>query len=354
MAANLVTQVDLFGHKEFPQTRYQGSKYKLRNWIGHSLESLDFETAIDAFSGTCSIAYKMKEMGKKVFCNDILRFNYEVGKALIENSTEKILPDDIEFIFSKQLNKQYDNFISRTFPDIYYLDEENSLLDIIVQNILTIKNDYKRAVLLWALFQACISKRPYNLFHRKNLYVRTSDVERNFGNKATWDKSFLEHYRKFAKEINNAIFSNGKDNVALCGDILEQNIDADLVYIDPPYIPKKGTLTQYGEFYHFLDGICDYGNWDYRIDYESKHRKLKQSYSIWEDKTKITNGFEKLIEKYKRSILAISYRSDGIPEIDEIIKMLKRQNKKVRVETIDYKYVLSTKNESKEVLIIGE
>ncbi len=48
----------------------------------------------------------------------------------------------------------------------------------------------KKAMFLWALFQSCISKRPYNLFHRKNLYVRTADVKRNFGNKTTWDKPF--------------------------------------------------------------------------------------------------------------------------------------------------------------------
>ncbi len=59
-------------HK-FPRTRYQGSKYKLQNWIKHHLENLDFQTALDAFSGTCSISYTIKEMGKTVYSNDLLK-----------------------------------------------------------------------------------------------------------------------------------------------------------------------------------------------------------------------------------------------------------------------------------------
>ncbi len=49
----------LFKTHKLPTTRYQGSKYKLREWIKHSLNDLQFETAIDAFSGTSSIGYTL-------------------------------------------------------------------------------------------------------------------------------------------------------------------------------------------------------------------------------------------------------------------------------------------------------
>ena len=85
-----------------------------------------------------------------------------------------------------------------------------------------------------------------------------------------------------------------------------------------------------------------------------QNKKLKSVYNIWEDKKNIINGFEKLIEKFKDSIIVISYRDDGVPTIEEIKNILKKYNKKVHIERIDYKYVLSKKENLKEVLIIGE
>jgi len=338
----------------FPKTRYQGSKYKLRGWISHALKRLKFDTAIDAFSGTASVAYLLKDMGKEVYSNDILPFNYHVSKALVENSSVIITKKDYQDILIKKSEYPYKNFIANTFTDIYYLDEENEWLDIVVQNIHQIKDDYKKSMFFWALFQACISKRPYNLFHRKNLYVRTSDVKRNFGNKTTWDKPFEEHFFKFIMEANEAVIDNHRENSSYCGDIFELDVKADLVYIDTPYIPEKGTLTTYSEFYHFLTGLVEYDKWEERIDYNSKHRRLKPTYSIWEDKKNIIRGFEKLINKYRDSIIVISYRSDGIPSVEEISELLKRYGKKVTIETANYRYVLSKKKNLKEVLIIGE
>lgn len=338
----------------FPRTRYQGSKYKLRDWIKINLETLDFDTAIDAFAGTSSIGYLLKDMGKEVYSNDILPFNYQVSKALVENSHITLTDKDYENIIKKKDNYPYKSFIQDTFEDIYYLSEENEWLDIVVQNINLEKCEYKRALFFWALFQACISKRPYNLFHRKNLYVRTSEVKRSFGNKTTWDKPFEEHFLKFIKEANKAIVCNGRDNVSHCVDIAKLSAKADLIYIDPPYIPQKGSITTYGEFYHFLNGLVDYDNWGSNIDYLSKHKKMKSTYSIWEDKKNIINAFEELIKKFQDSIIVISYRADGIPSIEELTFLLEKYNKKVVIKTVDYQYVLSRKKNLKEVLIIAE
>jgi len=233
--------LNLFELYKFPKTRYQGSKYKLRNWIKYNLAKLDFTTSLDAFSGTSSISYILKEMEKTVYSNDILKFNYYIAKALIENNKEQITKSDYQEIITKKSDYNYSYFIQNTFQNIYFLDSENKWLDIITQNINQIKNENKRAMFLWALFQSCISKRPYNLFHRKNLYVRTSEVKRNFGNKTTWDKPFEEHFYKFIKEINTAVFNNHKNNKAYNKDVFRLNIKIDLVYIDPPYIPENGT-----------------------------------------------------------------------------------------------------------------
>lgn len=337
----------------FPKTRYQGSKYKLREWIKEELNKLQFNSCLDAFSGTSSIAYLLKDMGKIVYTNDVLNFNYYIAKALIENNNEKITQEEINTILIKKEDLIYDNFIERTFEDIYFLTEENKWLDIVIQNIYEIENEYKKAMFLWAIYQATLSKRPYNLFHRKNLNLRTSEVKRNFGNKTTWDKPFEEHFKKFINEINNAIFNNNQKNKAFNLDVFDLDIKVDLVYIDPPYIPQKGSLTYYRDFYHFLEGITDYNNWFQNIDYKSKNKKLLSKYNIWEDKVNINKAFKDLIYKFKDSKIIISYREDGTPSIEEISKILKDIGKVVEIKTMDYKYALSKKQNIKEVLIIA-
>jgi adenine-specific DNA-methyltransferase len=127
----------------------------------------------------------------------------------------------------------------------------------------------------------------------------------------------------------------------------------DLIYIDPPYIPAEGENIIYRDLYHFLEGITTYNNWQEKIDLKSKHRRLIPEYNPWNDKKAVHTVFDKLISKFKSSAILISHRSEGLPSIDEITKILKKYKGKVAcVDTIYHKYALSTRK-SKEVLLLG-
>ena len=69
----------------FPSTRFQGSKLKIVDWIWDAIKDINFDTALDAFGGTGSVGYMLKTKGKQVTYNDILKFNWYIGTALIEN-----------------------------------------------------------------------------------------------------------------------------------------------------------------------------------------------------------------------------------------------------------------------------
>ena len=349
----LLSNIHLEKQGVLPSTRYQGSKYKILEWIDYCTKDLEFDSVIDAFGGTGCVSYMFKKRDKQVFYNDFLKFNYYIGLAIIGNNDTVLNNNDVDFILRKNPNIEYPTFIYDTFSDIYFTDEENRWLDITVTNINYIENVYKQALAYYALFQACIIKRPYNLFHRKNLYIRTADVERSFGNKKTWDRSFEEHFRKFVEEGNGAIFDNGKHNQVFNSDIFNLDVKKDLVYIDTPYISKKGVGINYFDFYHFLEGMVSYNEWAGLIDKNSKHKKIKNSKDGWCDKRKIYKAFRKLFMQYRDSILVISYRDNGIPTIEELVEMLKKWKKSIEVKKIDYKYVLSNRN-SKEVLIIAQ
>ncbi len=117
-----------------PSTRYQGSKYKLVDWINYNTRHLKFETVLDAFGGTGCVSYSFKKQGKQVFYNDILKFNSYIATALIKNSTN--------------FSIKYPTFIQDNFKDIYFTQDENKWLDVVITNIFKISNEYKKSILV--------------------------------------------------------------------------------------------------------------------------------------------------------------------------------------------------------------
>lgn len=352
----MIEQLSLFPKltRKFPSTRYQGSKAKLANWIWDKISALHFDSCLDAFGGTGAIAYRLKQANKQVTYNDQLRFNYWIGRALIENSNIQLTRGEVDGILTAH-DIPYPSLIADTFADIYFTDDENRWLDQVIANIHRLENEYKKSLAFFALAQACIIKRPYNLFHRKNLYIRTAEVKRSFGNKTSWDRPFEDWFRQFAEEANLAVFDNGKANKALNQDALDIEGDFDLVYLDPPYISAKGVGVDYRDFYHFLEGIAQYENWLDQIDMTSKHRRLLSQPNDWTNRRRIYAAFERAFDKYADSILAVSYRSDGIPSESELIRLLKQFKSNVRIERYhNYQYALSKNKTSSEILLIGQ
>lgn len=93
---SLFSDFDIQTKNRFPSTRYQGSKAKFVDWIWYEISNIPFQTALDAFGGTGSVAYKLKDNGKSVTYNDILPFNAIIGKAIIENSDTLLGDSDVE------------------------------------------------------------------------------------------------------------------------------------------------------------------------------------------------------------------------------------------------------------------
>lgn len=356
MQKAIVYQYPLFPNltAEFPSTRYQGSKARLTEWIWEQIAHLDFTNCLDAFGGTGAVAYRLKKAGKQVTYNDLLRFNYYIGMALIENSHIHLSPEETEWLLQRHTEITYPRFVQDNFANIFFTDEENAWIDQTITNIRQLTNPYKFALAFFALCQACLVKRPFNLFHRRNLYMRFAEVERSFGNKATWDRPFSEWFRIFVDEANRAVFDNGQENLALNLDATSVPGEYDLVYVDTPYISKSGVAVDYLAFYHFLEGLTMYDEWGRYIDYRSKHHRLKPRPNDWTDKHRIHSAFDRLFKRYQKSIIVVSYRSDGIPSESELVSLLGRYKHNVCIKRFgQYKYVLSTNDESEEILLIG-
>ena len=118
----------------------------------------------------------------------------------------------------------------------------------------------------YILFQSCIIKRPYNLFHRKNLNMRVNFKGGSFGNKITWERSFEELFLRFNLELNKYSFDNKHHNYAVNTSALNCTESANLVYIDPPYFKNNSNVTYHSK-YHFLEGLANYDQLGNFIDY---------------------------------------------------------------------------------------
>lgn len=339
----------------FPTTRYQGSKRQIVDWIWNHMEGLEFDSVLDLFAGTGAIAHKAKEHGKKTYFNDYLQFNFQIGLAIVENNEFTLTEDEVDWLLTKHDGFDYPTFIQDEFEGLYFTDEENEWLDMMQVNIKQLDNKYKEAIAYSALSQSCLAKRPYNLFHRANLYMRTEEVERSFGNKTTWDKSFEEHFRKNVSEYNSAVFDNGRENKAFNRDVMEwEDIpETDLVYIDPPYYDrtKQNGDTNYQFYYHFLEGFLQYNEWSDMIDHSVKTKRLNHEPSPWTDKDRIYTAFEKVFDKFQDSHIVLSYNSAGLPTPEELNDMLEERKDNVIADAKEHQYALSTHEDSADEII---
>jgi len=351
----------------FPTTRYQGSKRKLLLWLYKHISTLKFQSVLDVFGGTGCVSYLFKMMGKQVVYNDYLKFNYYIGKSLIENNNVVLTRQDVDFFLTKHKTIHYTTFVQDTFKNIYYTDEENNWIDRFLCNWNNLPNiypgrviQYKKALAFYIFCQSALKKRPFNLFHRANLYLRLNDVRRTFGNKTSWEGSFDTYFRYFCNELSSHIFSNGKKHLALNlrASKLNSKKGFDLIYVDPPYIRREasGSDVDYHKFYHFLEGACEQGKWKNRINYSSKNLCLiNDKPNAWISSKKNRDAFEKLFHSFKNSIIVISYKEPGIPSKLKLIRSLKKFKKRViSVPGKKYDYALNKNNGyHKEYLLIG-
>ncbi len=345
--------IGLLSHTSFPATRYQGSKLKLLDWIWSELGRYSFESVLDLFGGTASVSYLFKTKGKQIIFNDLMRCNCVAAEALIANSRVVLSEDMIAGLFERKSGKAYDDFIARTFEGVFYTPPENQILDVVAQNITDMAGPL-RAMCYHALFQACLAKRPYNLFHRANLYMRLADVERSFGNKVTWERSFPDHMISAAEQANAAIFDSGQQHSTICDAAENVTVPADLVYLDPPYINGQGIGTNYLDYYHFLEGLICYREWPQHIDRSYKHLPFRRSDNPWLTVSGFLKAFAKVVDTYRESVIVLSYRADGLPSPEDLRSILERAGKKVRIAASSkYQYALS-KTATKELLIIAE
>lgn len=339
---------------DFPSTRYYGSKRRLLPWISKVASEFDFDSVFDRFGGTASVSLLFQRMGKEVIFHDALQFNTISAKALLSS---EFFDKKLILAFFKDI-KPLKGFISENFDGTYYSDEENQWLDGVAHKIHNTNNDPLKDFYWYCLFQACLKKRPFNTFHRANYYLRTANVHRNFGNLTTWNKSFLDHIQVASQELEKNFMNENNTNtnhkILPAQDFSTAEIDADLIYLDPPYLSNNSSSDDYFKRYHFLEGLIQYDNWANLINSKLKTKAIPTPSHIKEWNSKAV--FKKLlfseIKKYSNKKVMLSYQTNGYPHIDSIYDFFVENFSAVHIYKMPLSHALA-KTTKTEVLIIG-
>ena len=336
----------------FPTTRYYGSKRRQMDWLREEFGRLEGCTALDAFGGTGAVSHLLSQLGWDVTYNDVFQFNTISARALFSSATVQLTAAGVASILRTVQPRP--GFIYATFADLYFTDEENAWLDGFM-TALTHIEPACRDLLLHCLFQACLKKRPYNLFHRANLKLRQSRVKVQFGNRTTWEKSFAEHILSTFEEVRHMQRSLGGNVRVTAGQSAEEIAPGyDFVYIDPPYFKRSQTTESYLSRYHFLEGLARYEEWPHLLNGSDRLRRIEASaVNEWTDKSALTRNIAAMIHTHRKAKFALSYVSGEHPSEAELYALFCDNFSRVRLSRRQYGRALS-KQKFFELLLIGE
>lgn len=319
--------------KAYPELRYMGSKTRLLPWIFDTLNLVDFESALDPFSGTGCVSYLMKAMGRRVVASDFLNFTSTVARATIQNNHVHLDGQAIKRLLDRTPSTH--KFIEKTFNGVFYTPEDLRFLDRVSGNIGQLQDPYQQALAYAALFRSCLKRQP------RGVFTISGDLSHYDDGRRDLRLSVEEHFLEQIEVYNAAVFDNGRKNQALRSDVFQlPRRKIDLVYLDPPYVPRSDDNC-YVKRYHFLEGLSCY--WQgLPVDKTTKVKKIAKKYTPFNYRREAVEAFDRLFNRFKGSKIALSYSSNGFPDLDQLESLMRRYKNTVRVFEKPHRYHFGT------------
>jgi DNA adenine methylase/adenine-specific DNA-methyltransferase len=335
---------------DFPQIRFMGSKYRLLPWIHTVLSGLAFESAADVFSGSGCVGYLFKAMGKQVVSNDFLNLGTTLAKALIENPGRHLSEASLKLLLGT--DPEYERFIETTFKGIFFTPKDLRFLDQVSWNIRKLTDPYEQAIARSALIRSCAKRQP------RGVFTISGDLEHYKDGRRDLKLSLHEHFLEQVEVYNGAAFDNGQQNQACRGDVFDLQLaePVDLVYMDPPYVPRADDNC-YMKRYHFLEGLSCY--WEGKtLMPATKVKKIEKPYTPFSYRKDAIDAFDRMFRKFADSILVLSYSSNGYPDLAVLRRLMRKYKPSVEIFERAHRYHFGTHQAVKraqvqEYLIVG-
>ena len=313
--------------------RYLGNKYKLLPFITGVVndECPDITSIADIFAGTGAVSSAFTD--KVIITNDLMYSNYICNYAWFgaEEYDPQIIIDCV--VRYNALTDLEDNYMTDNFADTYFSRDDCAKIGYIREDIEVLYkkgdiNTRERAILITSLLYAM--DKIANTCGHYDAYRK--GVE--------FDKS-LELYVPMANRQNNP--NNRCFNMD--SNELVKNIEADLVYIDPPYNSR-----QYCDAYHLLENVA---RWEkpevFGVARKMDRSTMKSKYCT----QSATEAFEQLIGDIKAKYILLSYnnmaekgndRSNAKISDQDIMRILEKKGE-VKVFSESYKAFTTGKSD---------
>ena len=319
-----------YAPKEYKTTkinnrRYLGNKYKLLPFITRVVENecKNINTVADIFAGTGAVASAF--IDKKIITNDIMYSNYICHVAWFSSehySEEKVIKIITQY---NNLKITEDNYMSDNFSNTYFSLDDCRKIGFIRQDIEDKFNSgyinaRERALLITSLLYAM--DKIANTCGHYDAYRQGVEFEKHL-------ELYVPQPEPDVNE-NNVCYNMDTNELA-------PEIEADLIYIDPPYNSR-----QYCDAYHLLENVA---RWEkpevFGVARKMDRTALKSDYCT----QKATVAFENLIHSIHAKYILLSYnnmankgndRSNAKISDDDIMKILSKKGK-VKVFSEDYK-----------------
>ena len=313
--------------------RYLGNKYKLLPYITGVVndECPDITSIADIFAGTGAVSSAFTD--KVIITNDLMYSNYICNYAWFgaEEYDPQIIIDCV--VRYNALTDLEDNYMTDNFADTYFSRDDCAKIGYIREDIEVLYkkgdiNTRERAILITSLLYAM--DKIANTCGHYDAYRK--GVE--------FDKS-LELYVPMANRQNNP--NNQCFNMD--SNELVKNIEADLVYIDPPYNSR-----QYCDAYHLLENVA---RWEkpevFGVARKMDRSTMKSKYCT----QSATEAFEQLIGDIKAKYILLSYnnmaekgndRSNAKISDQDIMRILEKKGE-VKVFSESYKAFTTGKSD---------
>jgi DNA adenine methylase len=312
----------------FPSFRFLRSKRKLVGRIVAIARSVGADTVLDAFAGSCCVAYELKRCGFGVTANDVLRFPFHIALGVIVNDERGRLSEQDVTRLTGAAPVGHETFAAQTFKGLYFSDADNAFIDRLWANLGPLTPE-RRALALAAMYRACVQKRPRGVFS----YVG----HRYDDGRAAFRKPLVELFVESVSAWNGALFSTGRSHSATNLDVARASFGHhDLVYLDPPYLTRS-SADEYGYRYHFLEGLSSY--WRHLpVQYETRTRKLRTPQTAFHNVERAGAALSDVLDRARESAVLVSCASRSRPGVDDIVRLFRRHGRRVTVERIEHQY----------------
>ncbi len=313
--------------------RYLGNKYRLLPFIQNvvSNECGEIHTVVDIFAGTGAVASAF--LDKQVITNDIMYSNYICNYAWFssEHYHRELVEGMIDHYNAMQVDEE--NYMTQNFADTYFSREDCAKIGYIREDIeQRYQNEEinyrERALLITSLLYA-MDKIAKTCGHY-DAYRRGVEFDEHL--------ELLLPLAGNDNHQNNECFNTDSNELA-------RNLEADLVYIDPPYNSR-----QYCDAYHLLENVA---RWErpevFGVARKMDRTALKSKYCT----INAAKAFEDLIENLHCRYILLSYnnmaakgndRSNAKIADEDIFRIL-RSKGEVRVFAEDYKAFTTGKSD---------